>query len=102
MGRDSGRHGAALAPATSPPEKRNSSGNGRSTSMLDRTVELTSPEVPPAVDRAQGTDVRQGMAEVLEELLGRPVTESGHFFDDLGANSLLMAHFCAKLRKRDD
>jgi non-ribosomal peptide synthetase-like protein len=26
----------------------------------------------------------------------------GHFFDDLGADSLLMARFCARVRKRDD
>ena len=26
----------------------------------------------------------------------------GHFFDDLGADSLLMAQFCALVRKRED
>ena len=25
-----------------------------------------------------------------------------HFFDDLGADSLVMAHFCARVRKRAD
>jgi non-ribosomal peptide synthetase-like protein len=30
------------------------------------------------------------------------VSVDGHFFDDLGANSLVMAHFCARVRKRTD
>ena len=30
------------------------------------------------------------------------VSVDSHFFDDLGANSLVMAHFCARVRKRDD
>lgn len=30
------------------------------------------------------------------------VSVDGHFFDDLGANSLVMAHFCARIRKRSD
>ena len=40
-------------------------------------------------------------AEVLAEVLGTDaVTVDSHFFDDLGADSLVMAHFCARLRKR--
>ncbi|WP_229820889.1 MULTISPECIES: Pls/PosA family non-ribosomal peptide synthetase [Streptomyces] len=30
------------------------------------------------------------------------VPVDSHFFDDLGANSLVLAHFCAKIRKRSD
>src|SRR6476660_9945211 len=30
------------------------------------------------------------------------VPADGHFFDDLGADSLVMAHFCARVRKRAD
>ena len=30
------------------------------------------------------------------------VPVDAHFFDDLGADSLVMAHFCARVRKRDD
>ncbi|WP_239154512.1 Pls/PosA family non-ribosomal peptide synthetase [Amycolatopsis sp. FDAARGOS 1241] len=30
------------------------------------------------------------------------VAAESHFFDDLGANSLVMAHFCARVRKRAD
>src|SRR5262245_14298080 len=40
-------------------------------------------------------------AELLADVLhvGR-VPEDSHFFDELGADSLLMAHFCARVRKR--
>ncbi|WP_052862909.1 Pls/PosA family non-ribosomal peptide synthetase [Streptomyces niger] len=42
-------------------------------------------------------------AEVLAGVLKADrVPVDGHFFDDLGANSLLMAQFCARVRKRDD
>src|SRR5438876_6982486 len=40
-------------------------------------------------------------AEVLAGVLGvdrLPV--DGHFFEELGADSLVMAHFCARVRKR--
>src|SRR5438876_6671042 len=30
------------------------------------------------------------------------VSVDGHFFDELGADSLVMAHFCARVRKRGD
>jgi non-ribosomal peptide synthetase-like protein len=49
------------------------------------------------------TAVRSGLAEVLAQVLGvDEVPVDGDFFDDLGANSLLMAHFCARVRKRSD
>jgi non-ribosomal peptide synthetase-like protein len=48
----------------------------------------------PAADR---------MAEVLAGILGVDrVPVDSHFFDDLGADSMVMAQFCARLRKRDD
>ena len=41
------------------------------------------------------------LAEVLAELLHvDQVSLDSHFFDDLGADSLVMAHFCARVRKR--
>ncbi|MFF0011940.1 Pls/PosA family non-ribosomal peptide synthetase [Streptomyces sp. NPDC005374] len=48
-----------------------------------------------------------GTAQVFAEVLAGVVkTEQvpldSHFFDDLGANSLVMAQFCARVRKRDD
>ncbi|MGA8211246.1 MAG: Pls/PosA family non-ribosomal peptide synthetase [Nocardioidaceae bacterium] len=43
------------------------------------------------------------LAAVLAEVTGRSaVPTESHFFDDLGADSLVMAHFCAKVRKRED
>ena len=42
-------------------------------------------------------------AEVLADLVGvDPVPADGHFFDDLGADSMVMAQFCARVRKRGD
>ncbi len=42
-------------------------------------------------------------AEVLADVIHvEPVSVDSHFFADLGANSLLMAQFCARVRKRGD
>ena len=38
----------------------------------------------------------------LADILGTPVRTDRHFFDDLGADSMVMARFCARVRKRDD
>ena len=44
-----------------------------------------------------------GLAEVLAEVVGMErASPDAHFFDDLGADSMLMARFCARVRKRDD
>ncbi|MGI5459007.1 Pls/PosA family non-ribosomal peptide synthetase [Streptomyces sp. CA-249302] len=48
-----------------------------------------------------------GTENVLAEVLAGVVKQESipvdsHFFDDLGANSLVMAHFCARVRKRPD
>jgi non-ribosomal peptide synthetase-like protein len=43
------------------------------------------------------------LAEVLAGVLRADrVPVDSHFFDELGADSLLMAHFCARVRKRGD
>ncbi|WBB61010.1 amino acid adenylation domain-containing protein [Streptomyces sp. WMMC500] len=43
------------------------------------------------------------LAAVLGEVLGRQrVPLDGHFFDDVGADSMTMALFCARVRKRAD
>src|SRR5436189_5608941 len=42
-------------------------------------------------------------AEVLAGVLGVDrVPVDRHFFEELGADSLVMAHFCARVRKRGD
>jgi non-ribosomal peptide synthetase-like protein len=58
----------------------------------------------PVVSASSETTLAETkLAEVLGELMGAPaVSVESHFFDDLGANSLMMAHFCARVRKRDD
>ncbi|WP_203742343.1 Pls/PosA family non-ribosomal peptide synthetase [Catellatospora bangladeshensis] len=49
------------------------------------------------------TPVEQGYAEVLAEIVrvDRVGVES-HFFEEVGADSLLMARFCARVRQRPD
>ncbi|MFD9962299.1 Pls/PosA family non-ribosomal peptide synthetase [Amycolatopsis sp. NPDC058986] len=47
--------------------------------------------------------VEREFAQVLADIVGgEQVGPDSHFFDDLGANSLLMAKFCARVRKRPD
>jgi non-ribosomal peptide synthetase-like protein len=49
------------------------------------------------------TGVEAGFAELLAGVLHvEQVSVDSHFFDDLGADSLLMAQFCARVRKRGD
>ena len=49
------------------------------------------------------TGLEQSFSEVLAGVLDvDEVSVDGHFFDDLGADSMLMARFCARVRKRAD
>ena len=63
-------------------------------------------DVPTAVPAGNGTtpvDGERGFADVLADILGTEhVSVDSHFFDDLGADSMLMARFCARVRKRAD
>src|SRR4051812_22688496 len=55
----------------------------------------------PAV--ATSADSERLFAEVLADIVGTEhVSVDDHFFDDLGADSMLMARFCARVRKRTD
>jgi len=50
---------------------------------------------------AATTGVESIFAEVLADVLRvERVSVDSHFFDELGADSLMMAHFCARVRKR--
>jgi non-ribosomal peptide synthetase-like protein len=50
-----------------------------------------------------GTTTETIFADVLAGIVGvDAVSVDSHFFDDLGADSMLMARFCARLRKRDN
>ena len=54
-------------------------------------------------DAAPSFPSPETLAEVLAGVLGvESVSVDGHFFDDLGADSLVMAQFCARVRKRPD
>lgn len=66
-------------------------------------------EIPGEVQGAEPdaaesyTAVEQLLAEILAEVAHiEHVPAESHFFDDLGANSLTMAHFCARVRKHPD
>ena len=55
----------------------------------------------PAADAQTG--LAEALAEVLAEVMrAEHVPADSHFFTDLGADSLVMAKFCARLRKRED
>jgi non-ribosomal peptide synthetase-like protein len=56
-----------------------------------------------ALTQAAASSTEIIFAELLAEVVGvESVPVDGHFFDDLGADSLVMAHFCARVRKRAD
>jgi len=63
---------------------------------------LFAPTPAPTAGSTSANPVAIALAEVLEDVLGAPVPVDGNFFDDLGADSMVMARFCARLRKRDD
>lgn len=49
------------------------------------------------------TGTESNLAEVLAGIVGvERVSVDSHFFDDLGADSMVMARFCARVRKRVD
>src|SRR2546425_9442437 len=58
-------------------------------------------DAPVVVDVAATAGVEGAFAEIFADVLGVDrVSVDSHFFDDLGADSLVMAHFCARVRKR--
>jgi non-ribosomal peptide synthetase-like protein len=58
---------------------------------------------PPDTDAGATTATERVLAEVFAGIMGvEHVPVDGHFFDDLGADSLVMARFCARVRKRAD
>jgi non-ribosomal peptide synthetase-like protein len=62
---------------------------------------MTSPLLKVRLDEVAA--VEGGYAEVLAGVLGvEEVAGGSHFFDDLDADSMVMARFCARVRKRVD
>jgi non-ribosomal peptide synthetase-like protein len=49
------------------------------------------------------TATEPALAEILAEVVGfEEVSVDSDFFDDMGADSMVMARFCARIRKRED
>ncbi|MFF7352755.1 Pls/PosA family non-ribosomal peptide synthetase [Streptomyces filipinensis] len=69
-------------------------------------VHISGPDEPAVTLSDSGPDARETerrLAEALADVTGAAqVPVDGHFFTDLGANSLVMAQFCARIRKRPD
>lgn len=76
--------------------------------MEDKSVEVLTPGTgESAIDKSRctgpNTGIERNLAEVLADVINvERVSLDSHFFDDLGANSLVMAQFCARVRKRTD
>jgi non-ribosomal peptide synthetase-like protein len=59
--------------------------------------------VTPETDAWAESSTESSFAEVLAELVHvERVSVDSNFFDDLGADSMVMAQFCARVRKRPD
>jgi non-ribosomal peptide synthetase-like protein len=67
------------------------------------TSELTEPPAAPAGLAVPPADTQTIIAGLLADVMHiGEVPVHSHFFADLGADSLVMAHFCARVRKRGD
>jgi hypothetical protein len=59
--------------------------------------------ITPETDAWAESSTESSFAEVLAELVHvERVSVDSNFFDDLGADSMVMAQFCARVRKRPD
>jgi non-ribosomal peptide synthetase-like protein len=71
--------------------------------VLDKHTDTpaTDGDAPPSSPAL--TSAERAFTEVLAEVLQvESVAVDAHVFDDLGADSMVMARFCARVRKRDD
>jgi non-ribosomal peptide synthetase-like protein len=74
----------------------------------EATAEDTFAEVPADSPTTQAGSARSesstesAFAEVLADVMHERVSVDSNFFDDLGADSMVMARFCARVRKRPD
>jgi non-ribosomal peptide synthetase-like protein len=70
---------------------------------ISALVTALAPATRPTTGPGSSSGTATGMAAVLAEVLERDdVPVDSHFFDDLGADSMLMARFCARLRKQPE
>jgi non-ribosomal peptide synthetase-like protein len=71
--------------------------------VLTTPVDQIPAHASAATPVAAPAPVAEAFAEVLADVLGvERVSGDAHFFDDLGADSMVMARFCARVRKRGD
>ncbi|GAA1006425.1 MULTISPECIES: Pls/PosA family non-ribosomal peptide synthetase [Streptomyces] len=75
--------------------------------MVEKSADILMPGADGSALVGQGssapatTDTERELAEILADLVHVDhVAPDSHFFNDLGANSLVMAQFCARVRKR--
>ncbi len=67
------------------------------------SVPLQVSEMAQALTEPAPTPIENKLAEVLADIVGiERVSVDSHFFDDLGADSMVMARFCARVRKQAD
>ena len=67
------------------------------------TVGLADPPTRQGGGACSESSTESTFAEVLAEVVGvERVSVDSNFFDDLGADSMVMAQFCARVRKRPD
>ncbi len=73
------------------------------TARVPVAVPPAAPAMPVLAAVPAPVPVAAALAEVLAGVLDvEQVSVDAHFFDDLGADSMVMARFCARARKRDD
>ena len=75
--------------------------------MLGHPVDVVSGGLAVPSPRLSPTGAGRGTAEVLAGVLAEvlqveTVPVDAHLFDDLGADSMVLARFCARVRKRED
>ena len=67
------------------------------------TISALAAALAPAEEASATVQVQERLAEVLADVLGmQQVPMDADFFQDLGADSLVMAKFCARVRKQPD
>ncbi|MDP9981693.1 non-ribosomal peptide synthetase-like protein [Pseudarthrobacter oxydans] len=67
------------------------------------TISALAAALAPAEEAAATVQVQERLAEVLADVLGmQQVPMDADFFQELGADSLVMAKFCARVRKQPD
>ena len=69
----------------------------------DLTADLADSSTTQVLGARPESSTESAFADVLGEVMGvERVSVDSNFFDDLGADSMVMARFCARVRKRPD